>query len=292
MDNKIINKNILITGGAGFVGSNLAKELYKENNVYVIDNYFTGKKSNHIKGITYFKTETIHVLKVLQNIKLDYIFHLGEYSRVEQSFFEIDKIIEYNVRPLFELIKLAEKNNAKIIYSGSSTKFSIYFSKDTISPYAWSKKYNTDFINHYSKWKKINYAIAYFYNVYGSKEIITGKYATVIGKFIHLKKIGKKSVPVTSPGTQRRNFTHINDIVSGLILVALYGTGDDYCIGSDDSFSIIQIAQMLKMKINFTTPKKGNRKNSKINNQKLKKLGWSAKYKLEKYLLSFNKKNY
>jgi UDP-glucose 4-epimerase len=285
MNVQIKNKNILVTGGAGFVGSNLAKELHGKNKVYVIDNYFTGNESNHIKGVKYFKAETIDVLKIFKNIKLDYIFHLGEYSRVEQSFDDIKKVIDYNIRPLYEIIKLVEKNKAKLIYSGSSTKFSIYFPGDIQSPYAWSKKNNTDFINHYSKWKKINYAIAYFYNVYGPNEIQKGKYATIIGKFLYLKKIGKKSLPITLPGTQKRNFTHIDDIVSGLLLVALKGNGDNYCIGSDESFSIIQVAKMLKMKISYTKAKKGNRKESKINKVKLKKLGWVAKNKLKNYLL-------
>lgn len=285
MNAQIKNKNILITGGAGFVGSNLAKELHRKNKVYIIDNYFTGNESNHIKGIKYFKAETIEVLKIFKNIKLDYIFHLGEYSRVEQSFDDINKVIEYNVRPLYEIVKLVEKNKAKLIYSGSSTKFSIYFPGDFESPYAWSKKNNIEFINLYSKWKKINYAITYFYNVYGPNEIQTGKYATIIGKFLYLKKTGKKSVPITLPGTQKRNFTHINDIVSGLLLVALYGNGDDYCIGSDENFSIIQVAKMLKMKISYTKSKQGNRKGSKMNKTKLKKLGWVAKIKLHNYLL-------
>jgi len=292
MENKIQNNNIVITGGAGFVGSHLAKSLYKENNVYVVDNYFTGKKSNHIKEINYIETETINILKFLNNIKIDYIFHLGEYSRVEQSFEDIDKVINYNVRPFYEVLKLAEKHNAKIIYSGSSTKFGSYFKGDMISPYAWSKKNNTEFIKHYAKWRKLNYAITYFYNVYGKKEINKGKYATVIAKFISLANSGSKYLPVTYPGTQRRNFTHIDDIISGLILVALHGSGDNYCIAADESFSIIEIANIIKIKIKFTPSKPGNRKDSNMETKKLKKLGWVAKNKLEDFLLaSINKNN-
>jgi len=285
MQNQITKKNIIITGGAGFVGSNLAKALLKkQNKIYVIDNYFTGKKSNQHQGVKYIKSETMNIANYFKGIKINYIFHLGEYSRVEQSFIDIDKVIKYNVRPFYEIVKLAEKKNAKIIYSGSSTKFSTYYKKDIISPYAWSKKYNTDFLNHYAKWKKLKYAIAYFYNVYGDNEINKGKYATVIGKFLYLKKTGAKFLPITLPGNQKRNFTHVDDIISGLILVALHGKGDDYCIGADESFSIIKIAKLLKMKIKFTPSKKGNRKNSKMDNTKLKKLGWIAKHKLEDFL--------
>ncbi len=159
-----------------------------------------------------------------------------------------------------------------------------------MSPYAWSKKYNTEFLKQYAKWTKLNYAITYFYNVYGKKEINRGKYATVIGKFISLANKGSNYLPVTLPGTQRRNFTHIDDVISGLKLVALHGSGDNYCIASDKSFSIIEIAKILKIKIKFFPSKMGNRKDSKMSTNKLKKLGWVAENKLQDFLLASIKK--
>ena len=145
--NKLIkNKRILITGGAGFVGSNLAKRLYENGNkVYVIDNFFTGKISNCHKGVKYKKAETKDIYRLYKNIKLDYIYHLGEYSRVEQSFQDIDLVLKYNSYPFFEVMKLATHHHAKLIYSGSSTKFSRNLD-NVESPYSFTKRINTEFL--------------------------------------------------------------------------------------------------------------------------------------------------
>ena len=130
----------------------------------------------------------------------------------------------------------------------------------------------------------MNYAITYFYNVYGESEISTGKYATVIAKFLRLKKNKTEYVQIVSPGTQKRNFTHVNDIVSGLELVALKGFGDGYGIGSSESFSIIQLAKLLGLKYKLTPPKKGNRMSAELKISKTKKLGWRCKYNLKDYI--------
>lgn len=283
--NKLIKKKkILITGGAGFVGSHLAKRLYDNNNqVYVIDNFFTGKKSNCHKGVNYKKGETKDIYQLYKNIKLDYIFHLGEYSRVEQSFEDIDLVLKYNSYPFFEVIKLTNHHQAKLIYSGSSTKFSKDLDK-VESPYSFTKRMNTEFLKQYAKWYKLKYAITYFYNVYGEKEIAKGKYATVIAKFLELKKQGQKYLPITSPGSQRRRFTHIEDIINGLILVGKNGVGDDYGIGSNKSYSIIDLANLLKMKYKLIQPKKGNRMDAKLKTKKLINLGWQEKHNLASYL--------
>lgn len=283
--NKLIQKKkILITGGAGFVGSHLAKRLYNNNNqVFVIDNFFTGKKSNCHKGVNYKKGETKDIYHLYKNIKLDYIFHLGEYSRVEQSFEDIDLVLKYNSYPFFEVIKLTKHHQAKLIYSGSSTKFSKDLDK-VESPYSFTKRMNTEFLKQYSKWYKLKYAITYFYNVYGPGEIARGKYATVIAKFITLKKKKTKLLPITKPGTQKRRFTHIDDIINGLLVVAKNGLGDNFGIGSDKSYTIIQLAKMLKMKFKLTPYKKGNRITGALKTQKTKKLGWNHEKNLKDYL--------
>ena len=284
----IKNKKILITGGLGFVGSHLANYLSKLNKVFVLDNLFTGKLKNKSVDIIFIKDECVNINKIkkIKNIKIDFIFHLGEYSRVEQSYDDIDKVIELNIRPFYEVVKFAKNNKSKIIYSGSSTIHGRYKTKTDISPYTWSKKVNIDFLNQYAKWFKVNYAIAYFYNVYGENEIQNGKYATVIAKFIKLKKLNEKKLPITYPGTQKRNFTHVEDIVSGLEIVALYGEGDEYGIGSDKSYSIIDLANLLNMDYKITKEKKGNRLFGKLKTSKIKKLGWKASNNLEQYIKS------
>lgn len=282
----IINKNILITGGAGFVGSALAKKLYKNSNtVYVLDNYFTGTKKNHIKGVIYKKGETKHIFKFYKNISLDYIYHLGEYSRVEQSYQDIELVIKYNVYPIYEVMRLALHHDAKLIYSGSSTKFS--YKRDIYeSPYSLTKRINTELLINYAKWFNLKFAITYFYNVYGPNEISTGKYATVIAKFISLKKQNCKFLPVTKPGNQKRRFTHIEDVINGLILVGKKGKGDNFGIGADKSYSIIEIAKILKTPFKFQPSQKGNRLDGSLKTSKTKKLGWSPAKNLKDYLFN------
>ena len=291
MVKKIIkNKNIIITGGLGFVGSCLANKLAERNKVYVIDNLFTGKKKNiKNKNIKIIISNSINInkIRILKNKKIDYFFHLGEYSRVEQSYEDIEKVIEYNTKPFYEIIKFCKNKQTKIIYSGSSTKFANYFNdnEEDVSPYAWSKISNINLLKQFSKWFGLKYAITYFYNVYGDNEISTGKYATVIAKFLKLKK-QKKILPITSPGSQKRNFTHIDDIVDGLEIVAVNGEGDGYGIGSNKTYSIIEIAKILNMEYKITPSKKGNRLSGKLKTKKTKSLGWSCNKNLKNYLES------
>ena len=283
----IKNKKILITGGAGFVGSKLAKRLLDcGNKIYVIDNLFTGKKNNFHKGVKYEISETKNIYKLYKNIKLDYIYHLGEYSRVEQSFQDIQLVMQFNIYPFFDVLELAKHHNAKLIYSGSSTKFSEKLN-EVESPYSFTKRKNTEFLKQYAKWFKLKYAITYFYNVYGENEISQGKYATVIAKFLDLKKKKVKFLPVTFPGNQKRRFTYIEDIIDGLILVGKKGSGDDYGIGSKKSYTIIEIAKLLNMKYKITEPKKGNRMNATLKTKKTIDLGWKEKNNLKEYLKNF-----
>jgi len=282
----IKNKNILVTGGAGFVGSHLAKRfLDNGNKVYVLDNYFTGRNTNHHRGIKYKKAQTKNIFKLYKNISLDYIYHLGEYSRVEQSYEDIDLVIEYNMNSFYEVLRLAKYHNAKLIYSGSSTKFS----KDVDaveSPYSFSKRINTQLLVKYAQWFKLKYAITYFYNVYGYNEIAKGKYATVIAKFLELKKNNARYLPITKPGNQKRRFTHVEDVINGLLLVGKRGEGDDYGIGSDKNYTILEIVDILSMKYKLTPARKGNRLDASLKTSKTKKLGWKATYNLKTYLLN------
>lgn len=286
----ICNKKILITGGAGFIGSHLAKRLHEYgNDVYVLDNYFTGDKKNHHKGITYKKGDTAKINNYFRSFPIDYIYHLGEYSRVEQSYHDIDLVIKYNTHPLFNVLKLASYHNAKIIYSGSSTKFS--YNRNTVeSPYSLSKRHNTEFLVNYASWYGIKYAITYFYNVYGPNEISKGSYATLIGKFLSLKKQNANFLPITKPGTQKRVFTHVDDIVNGLILVGKKGTGDGFGIGANKSYSILDVAKMLDMPYKLNPEKKGNRLNSTLKTSRTKRLGWRPKKNLKTFIFDEIKK--
>ena len=278
------NKNILITGGLGFVGSHLASALVKFNKVFILDNLFSGTKSNKIKGAQYKFDSTINIYNLYKNKSIDLIFHLGEYSRVEQSFEDIEKVYEFNTIPFYQVLKLALHHNAKLIYCGSSTKFAQYNKSNVASPYAWTKKNNTEFLKMFSAWYGLRYAIAYFYNVYGEGERAKGKYATVIAKFLYLRKKKSAFLPVTRPGTQKRNFTHIDDIVRGLILVGKKGKGDNYGIGANQSYTILQLTKMIGLPAKLTPPMAGNRMYGTLKTSKIKKLGWKQRYQLQNYI--------
>lgn len=278
------NKKILVTGGAGFVGSNLCKALvlYKNTKVYSLDNYFTGKIENHIDGVHYVKGETL-LIHDLINFKPDIIFHLGEYSRVEQSFEDIKMVWKYNTQGTFAVLEFVRKTGAKLIYAGSSTKFGDNGTGSNASPYAWTKSSNTQLVKNYGAWFNIDYAITYFYNVYGKNEISEGKYATLIALFTRKYK-NNDPLTVVSPGTQERNFTYIDDIISGLILVGENGKGDGYGIGSKDTFTILEIAKMFKGNIEMLPERNGNRMTAKLVTKKTEALGWKPKHSIKEYV--------
>jgi UDP-glucose 4-epimerase len=279
-------KKILVTGGAGFVGSHLCERLVKEKHeVYSLDNYFTGSIDNHINGVTYINGDTKNISKLV-TVSPDIIYHLGEYSRVEQSFFDIDLVHEYNTIGTFNVLDFARKNSCKVVYSGSSTKFGDGGLGRNSSPYAYSKASNTELVVNYGNWFNLPYAITYFYNVYGPREISTGKYATLIALF---KEKHKQGLPLTvvSPGTQKRNFTYIDDIINALVLIGDHGYGDEFGIGSDESFSILDVAKMFGTEIEMLPERQGNRMTSDVITDKTKALGWMPNHSLKTYIKKF-----
>ena len=283
----MIKKIILVTGGAGFIGSNLIKRLAsnKQNKIISLDNYSTGKTSNHFLGVEYVKGNTRNIQKHIK-ISPDIIFHLGEYSRVEKSFDDIDKVFKYNYDSIYAVLKFASVNNSKIIYSGSSTKFD----KEKgflLSPYTWTKSINSELVKAYSSWTDLNYAIVYFYNVYGPNEL-EGNFGTLIGKFKKSMRDQKK-LNIVLPGNQRRNFTHVSDIVDGLILISEKGQGDEYGIGNDKSYSIEEVANLFGGKKEWSKKRKGNREDSVLITKKTKNLGWEPSYELENYITNLKK---
>lgn len=281
-------KVILVTGGAGFIGSNLIERLVKDpqNDVYSLDNYFTGKESNHIPGATYIKGHTKDIATLVTVIP-DVVFHLGEYSRVEQSFGDMSTVWEFNKDGTFAVLEFCRKHNCKIVYSGSSTKFGDGGLGRDQSPYAWTKASNTELVRNYGVWFGLRYAITYFYNVYGAREIATGSYATLIALFKEKFK-NKEPLTVVTPGTQVRNFTHVDDIVSGLIEVGERGEGDDYGLGAEEGYSILDIAKTFGGEIVMLPERKGNRMSSSIDLSRARnELGWRAEKKVLDHIREF-----
>lgn len=272
---------VLVTGGAGFVGSHLCARLLDEGHeVTSLDNYFTGTQENEIEGVNYIVGSTIDIQNI--TFKPDIIYHLGEYSRVEQSFEDIELVHEYNTNGTFAVLEFARKRKCKLVYAGSSTKFG-----DATSPYAFTKAKNTELVVNYGTWYNLDYAITYFYNVYGPREIDDGKYATLIAKYKKSMRENKE-LTVVAPGTQRRNFTHIEDIINALVLIGAEGQGDEYGIGSDESFSVLEVAKLFKGNIVMLPERKGNRMTADVVTNKTKALGWTAKKKLKDYINESN----
>lgn len=282
------NKKVLVTGGAGFVGSHLCERLVMMGyDVYSLDNYFTGSESNHVAGVTYIRGETKDIA-LLVDFAPNIVYHLGEYSRVEQSFDDIEKVWTYNKEGIFAVLEFVRKVGCKILYAGSSTKFGDGGLGRSASPYAWTKASNTELVMNYGTWFNVPYAITYFYNVYGEREIQTGKYATLIALF--KEKMRKNELlTVVSPGAQKRNFTHIDDIIDGLVLVGENGYGDEFGIGSEEGFSILDVANMFGGTVEMLPERKGNRMTADVVTDKTKALGWSAKQTLSDYIDTLRK---
>lgn len=277
---------ILVTGGAGFIGSSLIKRLIKINDIQIIslDNYSAGFTENHIHGVTYIKGNTWDILEIkeLIDFKPDYLYHFGEYSRIHQSFTEPSKVFKSNMYGTQQVLEYAILNNSKLIYSGSSAIFGE--SKENLSPYAFTKSKNIELIKNYKEWYKLNFSICYFFNVYGPGQISKGNYATVIGIFEEQYK-NKKPLTVVKPGTQSRCFTYIDDIIDGVILVAEKGNGDGYLLGAKQSYSILSVAKFFNSRFIMINERLGERDISIMNSDKAEiELGWKPKMSLEKYI--------
>lgn len=279
-----MSQTILVTGGAGFIGTALCRRLVgMGHRVISLDNYFTGIKENHVEGVEYREGHTKDIAVLVPETP-DVVFHLGEYSRVEQSLREPALVWDLNKVGTFAVLEYVRANGAKLVYAGSSTKFGDGGLGRDQSPYAWTKATNTELVQNYGGWYGIRYAITYFYNVYGPGER-AGTYGTVIEIF-RQKRVSGEPIQVTAPGTQRRNFTHIEDIVDGLVLVGEKGEGDSFGIGNEESYSILEVAQMFGGTIEMLPEALGNRMGSDIDTSKTRLLGWSCTRALPDYIKS------
>jgi len=280
---------ILVTGGAGFVGSRLIERLVEEGHrVISLDNYFTGTRDSHVPGAEYREGHTRDIQALVPEHP-DLVYHFGEYSRVEKSFEDPAHLIwDLNIAGTFAVLEFCRKRGSKIVYAGSSTKFADGGEGRSQSPYAWSKAANTELVRNYGEWFGVPYAITYFYNVYGPGEIAGGPYATVVGIFKEKYKRGHP-LTVVSPGTQLRNFTHIDDTIDGLMLVGEHGRGDEYGIGNERAYSMLQVAQLFGGEVVMLPERRGNRLSGEVRSQKMRALGWEPKRSLEEHVKEFTR---
>ena len=210
-------KIIVITGGAGFIGSNLIKFLLKKTNFNLlsIDDYSSGSKLNHIpnKRVKYLKANTVNIDKLIKHPnKVESVFHFGEFSRIYQSFLKIKKCLKSNSVGTNSIINFCLKNKIRLIYSATSASLGNSGNDKNLSPYAFTKAKNLELLNNLKQWFNFKCEIIYFYNVYGPNQICSGNMATVIGIFENQFK-NKKHITVVKPGTQTRRFTHIDDTI-------------------------------------------------------------------------------
>ncbi len=257
---------VVITGGAGFIGSNLISRLLEETDYYLIslDNYFSGSKKNHIinQRVKYFECDTKNIAKKLDKFKnkLKCIFHFGEFSRIAQSFDYPGEVINSNIHGTTAVIEFCRINKIKIIYSATSSAFGNNFKDQNLSPYAFTKTHNLNMILNYHDWFNLQFEIIYFYNVYGSKQIGNKKMGAVIGIFEDYKKKGL-ALPIVRPGTQKRYFTHIDDTIDTCIFALIENKNTHYSIRSKSSYTIFQIAKMFKSDYKLISERPGERYN-------------------------------
>jgi len=284
-------KNILITGGAGFVGTNLCEYLFKlGNEVTSLDNYTTGKTANHIDGVKYYNGDTRDIDRIFSNKKFDCIFHLGEYSKIEPSFNNFRKVCSYNMLGTASVIDYCIKNKIKIVYAASSTRFAE--EGITHSPYSFTKSQNVDLIKSCAEWFDLNYSVCYFYNNYGPyHDTSDNEYKTVISVFQNQKLSGQK-LTITKPGTQRRNYTHVHDTVRGLYKSYLYENNGEFQLCNENEYSLFELAKLFKSEFILTSEREGDRllgANDLVLdylNETKAKLNWEAKISLEDWIKS------
>ena len=287
---------IVVTGGAGFVGSNLIELLLKKTNKKIIslDNYSSGFRKNHIKNshVKYIEGDTINIQKYLLKYKnkIQSIFHFGEFPRIFQSFGKLNGCFKSNTIGSYEVFKFCLDNKIKLIYSATSASLGNNGNDRNLSPYSFTKSKNLELLENLKRWFNFKYEVVYFYNVYGLRQIRKGPMATVVGIFEDQYKNNKK-LTVVKPGTQTRRFTHIKDTVEICYLAWRRNKCSHYSISNKKSYSILEVANMFKSKIMLVKARKGERYSSSTtkfsqNNRIIQIYG---KINLKDYITSFIK---
>jgi UDP-glucose 4-epimerase len=275
-------KTILVTGGAGFIGSHICERLARDGHrVISLDNYFTGVRDNHVPGVEYRCGHTRDIARIVCETP-DLIYHLGEYSRTEVSLYEAALVWDLNLIGTRAVLDFWHDKKCKLVYAGSSITLADNGQADGQSPYAQSKAVNAGLVRDYRARYALPCAIAYLYNAYGPGER-AGKYGTVIEIF-RQKFLRRMPLTVTAPGTQRRNFTHVDDVVEGLLRIGEKGDGDHFGLGAPESYSILEVAMLFGGPIEMTPAVGGNRMNSKLDARKSREFGWRATRRLEDYI--------
>ena len=265
---------VVVTGGAGFVGSNLIDYLIKKtkHKIVSLDNYSTGRKINHNsnKRVKYIKGDTNDIYKLLNKYKNDInvIFHFGEYARIHQSFSDIDKCFQSNISGTSKVFSFCLENNIKIVYSATSASLGNNGLDQGLSPYAFTKSKNLNLLMQLKNWYNFKYEALYFYNVYGNRQIQKGRMATVIGIFENQFK-NKEKLTIVKPGSQSRKFTHIDDTVKGCFVAWKKNMNRHYTLSNSKSYTILQVAYMFPKNVKFIKNRLGERNKSSV----VKKIG-------------------
>ena len=291
-----MKKNIIIvTGGAGFVGSNLILHFIKKTNFKIIsiDNYSSGFKKNHIKNkrVTYFNSDIKNIANIIKKPKMiNSIFHFGEFARIYQSFIDMDQCVDSNTIGSTAVFNFCLKHKIKLIYSATSATLGNKGNDKNLSPYAFTKAKNLELLENLKKWFNFKYEIIYFYNVYGPNQICKGKMSTVIGIFENCLKT-KKPLTVVKPGNQTRRFTHISDTIDVCYLAWKKNKCRHYSISNHKSYSILDVAKMFRSKIKLLPKRPGERYASALTsiNLKNKVYKYYGKIKLADYILNIVK---
>ena len=293
----IKDKKILVTGGAGFVGSNLIKLFLNKTNYKIvsIDNYTSGNKLNHIENsrVKYIKGNTSNISKLIKNPnQIKTVFHFGEFARIYQSFLKMNSCIESNSIGSNAVFNFCLKNNIKLVCSATSASLGNKGKDKDLSPYAFTKAKNLELLENLKKWFNFKYEVIYFYNVYGPHQISKGQMSTVIGIFEDHFKRGKP-LPVVRPGTQTRRFTHIDDTIQVCFIAWKKNLCRHYSIANKKSYSLIDVAKMFNSKIKFLPKRPGERYVSALTNKNLsnRMYKYFGKIKLKDYINNFIEKN-